>query len=829
MWAGLSATSASSNEAFDRQRLGAELPREARGRPRRDLVAVAGEPFEVGRGRSDGEEEGLAGARPRAQDLVGLGRDHVRLVILGGALVAHRRAFVAHRVVEQPVGRGIDQPEPARPPRRGLGGAHPVVVEVFADVGGVVAGLLEPDRQRVGVVEVRVAAMRSAVGEHAVVVGVLAGEEGRARGAAERDVDEAVGERGAPRRQQRPGLRQGAHLLDRLVVGHDHQDVGAAVRRRGACRAGLAGPPRCQRQEPQDEEEDQTQTVHGLSSPRRARRSKRACRARRRVRMSSGLIRRCPASSTRSTCSTISISSPLRNAGPTSDRSFRSAGAIRRRDSGEGRGEPVRLPGFQLEDPASVGAADQLRSEERQAVEHPQGERPHRQPPERLFEGDPVDRVEMTHPRQVGHQPRRVVIHVGEEKIRRGQQRHSPPGGAHAALVGLVDPLPLPLVDVPARRRRGPVRGRIEQMGPGSLGRHPGPVLRGERQAAQMAGARRRDGDELPGRQFQRLDRGGVQREIAVVAGDDPEVGLPPLAQLGDAGARADPGVEPGGFRGEQAVDPLLLGVLGNPASPAQGIQGGQVPGLIQLAMAGRAGALRQQQDDFGQDAGEDQPLEKDDPHLGEAPHQKLAHRGRVVHCQQLGRQDQSQPAARLEEGGGMDHERRPRAREPRQPDPLLQRDLLPLRPRLPRELLVAHIGGIADDGVEELGGIRVEEVAGPDPGLQAIARHQLRGAPGRGLMDLDPLELPLSGPCRSQGLQPLAGGDQEGGLPARRFEDLVRRGADGPFRNEVRKLRGSKEGAAGFAGFGGVDHRKCHRNQYRTSGEMRRSSFWFS
>ena len=97
-------------------------------------------------------------------------------------------------------------------------------------MGGVVAGLLEPYRERVGRVERLVAALLVlVVREHPVVVRVLPGQERRARRAAERKRGEAVRERRALAAELLIGLTHEAHRVRGLVVGHHDDDVGALL------------------------------------------------------------------------------------------------------------------------------------------------------------------------------------------------------------------------------------------------------------------------------------------------------------------------------------------------------------------------------------------------------------------------------------------------------------------------------------------------------------------------------------------------------------------------------------------------------------------------
>ena len=121
-----------------------------------------------------------------------------------------------------------------------------VAVQGLADHRGVVARVLEPDGQVVVLVQLQEAlepAVGWLVGAHAVVVHVLAGEEGGARGAAEREVDEAVFERSsAITADQRVDVVHHPHRLERLVVRHDHHHVGRLLVR-GRLADGSRGCP----------------------------------------------------------------------------------------------------------------------------------------------------------------------------------------------------------------------------------------------------------------------------------------------------------------------------------------------------------------------------------------------------------------------------------------------------------------------------------------------------------------------------------------------------------------------------------------------------------
>ena len=117
--------------------------------------------------------------------------------------VRPEQPVLVQRVAPEAVGRGVDRAVPLVPARRHVGGRRvaPVAVQELADVERAIPGALEPEREVVARVELAVAADGRPVAEHAVVVGVLAGEEGGARRAAERERHEAAREGGAAARR----------------------------------------------------------------------------------------------------------------------------------------------------------------------------------------------------------------------------------------------------------------------------------------------------------------------------------------------------------------------------------------------------------------------------------------------------------------------------------------------------------------------------------------------------------------------------------------------------------------------------------------------------
>ena len=115
-----------------------------------------------------------------------------------------------------------------------------VAVQPLADQGGPVAGLLQPGGEGVAPVLHPVPPVGVEVAGDAVVVGVLAGDEGRPGRAAEREGVDRVGEAGAPGGEQLAHVRHVGDVGEGLVVGHHHEDVrplaGARLARLGGGR-----------------------------------------------------------------------------------------------------------------------------------------------------------------------------------------------------------------------------------------------------------------------------------------------------------------------------------------------------------------------------------------------------------------------------------------------------------------------------------------------------------------------------------------------------------------------------------------------------------------
>ena len=199
-----------------------------------DVVLVEREPA-VRREVREVEEEGRARGRAVPDGGHRLPREDVRLVVRLVGRVVDEAAVLVQReadVRERAPARRPDGRAPVAPARRDLGAAAlvlPVAVQVLADEGRVVPGLLEPDRQRVRVVEPHVAAERRPVPADAVVVRVLPRQQRRARRAAERVRREARVEAHALPDEQPVDVRHVAQRVRRLVVGLDDDDVRPVV------------------------------------------------------------------------------------------------------------------------------------------------------------------------------------------------------------------------------------------------------------------------------------------------------------------------------------------------------------------------------------------------------------------------------------------------------------------------------------------------------------------------------------------------------------------------------------------------------------------------
>ncbi len=184
-------------------------------------------------------------------------------------------AVAVHHEVVVVVGGHVEEPAPRVEADRDLavGVERAVAVEPLADQRGAVAGPLQPPRQDVVPVLHAVPAVGVEVAHDTVVVGVLAGDEGRPRRAAQREGVDRVGERRPPRGEQAPDVR---HLRDvgrRLIVGHDDEDVRPAVAGRdGGAGGGRAGERRGQERRGERRERDGGPAPHdGDTGPERTR------------------------------------------------------------------------------------------------------------------------------------------------------------------------------------------------------------------------------------------------------------------------------------------------------------------------------------------------------------------------------------------------------------------------------------------------------------------------------------------------------------------------------------------------------------------------------
>ena len=194
-----------------------------------------------------------------------LGED-VGAVVLLGVRVLAQDAVLVQRVVEVLGARGGEH-VPVVPALGHVARHGPVLVGLgvpvleLADVGGLVPGALEPERQvvvAVKLVEDAVAAVRGDVGEHVVVVRVLAGEDRRPRRAAEREVVVEALHRHALALQLLADDLHHPHRAGLLVVGEQDDDV--RLRAEGlSARAGRApGRPQQHRRQRCDHHEQRS-------------------------------------------------------------------------------------------------------------------------------------------------------------------------------------------------------------------------------------------------------------------------------------------------------------------------------------------------------------------------------------------------------------------------------------------------------------------------------------------------------------------------------------------------------------------------------------------
>jgi hypothetical protein len=190
-------------------------------------------------GRHHQEERAIGLGRRLADELHGLPREHVGVVVLGLAAVRDDPPVLVHLVVVVPgvlEGRELDLP--IVPPRRDVLGRRVarVVVQVLAEQAGPVAGGVElhGHRVRLGPPAKRgEPAVRPGVVEHAVVVGVAAAEDGRPRRRAQGGGRVGPGEARAGIGHERAEVGKAGRGVGVEVVGDDEHDVGAGRLRGG--------------------------------------------------------------------------------------------------------------------------------------------------------------------------------------------------------------------------------------------------------------------------------------------------------------------------------------------------------------------------------------------------------------------------------------------------------------------------------------------------------------------------------------------------------------------------------------------------------------------
>ena len=195
---------------------------------RRHGLAVAVDPV-VRREVPRVDEERVVVRGELAHRVVGALGDHVGDVAVAVGLGV---AVVVEGEVEVVVDPGAER-VPVVPARR----AHVLVgvaVEELADEAGLVAALLEPRADLLGRVEGLEAAERAGVVLHAVVLGVLTGDQLGARRAAQGVGRDRVGEVDPAVGEQLAGARHPLQVVLAHVVGHHEDDVGTigAVGRR---------------------------------------------------------------------------------------------------------------------------------------------------------------------------------------------------------------------------------------------------------------------------------------------------------------------------------------------------------------------------------------------------------------------------------------------------------------------------------------------------------------------------------------------------------------------------------------------------------------------
>ena len=140
-------------------------------------------------------------------------------------------------------GRRVHERHPPVPTRRDVAGHRRVLVpvDVLAEQPRPVARVVQPRRERRAVVEPLEPTERRDLSVDEVGVGVVAGQDARAAGTAERVHDERVGERHAPAGESLRKDRHRPQGVPALVVGHDQDDVGGLPGLRSRRRARVRG------------------------------------------------------------------------------------------------------------------------------------------------------------------------------------------------------------------------------------------------------------------------------------------------------------------------------------------------------------------------------------------------------------------------------------------------------------------------------------------------------------------------------------------------------------------------------------------------------------
>ena len=167
-----------------------------------------------------------------------------RRVVPGTAPVVDETAALVERVPVVALLRHAVHRHPPVPP--GWDAVVPVervAVQVLADQGGRVAGVVEPGGERRAIVEARVP-VRPEVRDHARVVRVLPREDARAGRAALRCGGVVPVEAHALAGQQALDVAHAAVRVDPFVVGDDHDDVQASRSGRGGAARVTRDPER---------------------------------------------------------------------------------------------------------------------------------------------------------------------------------------------------------------------------------------------------------------------------------------------------------------------------------------------------------------------------------------------------------------------------------------------------------------------------------------------------------------------------------------------------------------------------------------------------------